>query len=257
MNNKFKVNKNNINKNLSNLFTMGTRKEASIQDHKQKAFDNSQTIQAQLKNLLSLDQKVYGRYLVSTDPIQGKIPKNEVEEIISSSIICGKEEAEKLQNKFGKIPLEEMVNNLNINVSYKDTQGLLDYVYFGLFESPNNITIYEGNIAAATNLLQETKISHFNNIDFNDIVLAHELFHFIEHHDKTLYSNTRIIDLWSIGKLYTHTSPLICPGEIAGMSFAKNLLGLDFDPNVLNYIFLLAYDFDEANKLYRRIMRYA
>ena len=223
---------------------------------KQKVYDNKDTIKAQLRNLKNLDSKVYARYLVTTDPIQGKIPKDEIDEIINSSMKCGKDEANKLLEKYGNISPSEMAKSLNIDLSHQDKQGLTDYIYFGLFESPNSIIIYDGNIETADNLLKELNIDYFN-VDFKDIVLAHEIFHYIEFHDKSLYSNIRRINLWSLGKLYTHTSPLICTGEIAGMSFAKILIDLDFDPNLLNYIFLVAYDFDKADKLYKRITKYA
>lgn len=245
--------KNSIN---NKLLKKNDKKGNPKQDPRLKIFSNKDTIKAQLNNLMKLDSKAYGRYLVSTDPIQGKIPVDEIDDIIDSSITCGQEESKKLLTKYGNVSPYEMAKNLDINLIIKDRSGLLDYIYFGLFESPKDITLYEGNIVAADKLINELKIKYFKG-DFKDIVLAHELFHYVEYHNKDLYTNTRRIDLWSIGTLYTHTSPLICPGEIAGMSFAKTLLELDFDPNVLNYIFLVAYDFDKADKLYRRIMHYA
>lgn len=237
------------------LLSTKNEKKNEKELQRKKTFENSKIIKNQLSKLISLDQEVYCRYLVSTDPIQGKIPEDEIDEIIRSSIDCGKVEAEKLLKKYGNVAPSEIASNLNINVTYKDKQGLADYVYFGLYESPRDITIYEGNISEATNLLKKLKINYFDT-DFNDIVLAHEIFHYVEYHDTSLYSNTRRIKLWSIGKLYIHTSPLICTGEIAGMSFAKTLLGLDFDPNILNYVFLVTHDFAQADKLYRRITKY-
>ena len=238
------------------IFNKDKTTKPTREDQKMKIFANDITIKAQLKNLLKLDQESFARYLVSRDPIQGKIPINEIDEVIDSSIKSGKEEAKKLLAKYGTLSPLEIGKKLKLNVKFENKQDTMDFIYFGLFESPRDITIYEGNIKEASNILEQLKIKYLPS-NFNDIVLAHEIFHYIEHHDKTLYSNTRKIKLWSIGKLYTHTSTLVCTGEIAGMSFAKTLLDLDFDPTVLDYIFLIAFDYDKADKLYKRIIKYS
>jgi len=221
-----------------------------------KILANDVTIKAQLKNLLKLDQKTFARYLISRDPIAGKIPTSEINEIIESSIKCGTDEATKLLNKYKTQSPTEISKELNLNLKLEDEQDTMDFIYFGLFESPRDITIYTSNIKKATNILEEIKANYFKS-NFIDIVLAHEIFHYIEHHDRNLYSNTRQINLWSLGKLYTHKSTLICTGEIAGMSFAKTLLSLDFYPTILDYIFLLAFDYDKADKLYKQIIKYS
>ncbi|NMB43027.1 MAG: hypothetical protein GX995_02715 [Clostridiales bacterium] len=238
------------------LFEKDKRKTPSKEDQKIKALANSETIKAQLRNLLMLDQRNFARYLISRDPISGKIPTSEISEIIESSIKCGKDQANKLLMKYGNLSPIEIANKLKLNVKYENEQDTMDFIYFGLFESPRDIFIYKGNIKEATSILEQIKANFFN-INFNDIVLAHEIFHYIEHHDQSLYSNTRQINLWSLGKLYTHKSSLICTGEIAGMSFAKTLLNLDFDPTILDYIFLLAFDYEKAEALYHKIMKYS
>lgn len=217
--------------------------------------EKGKMIRTQLKQLLIMSQRDFAHYQMSLDPIKGKILKEEEEEIIEGSILCGKEEAIRLRNRFGDLEVSEIARKLGIIVEYKEKQSALDFVYFGLFESPNNILIYDGNIKLAVALLEELNINNFQ-VDFKDIVLAHEILHFIEEHDKSLYSNTRKVRLWSLGKLYTHSSKLICTGEIAAMSFSRTLLNLEFDPNILDYIFLSAFDFEKADKLFHRMMKF-
>lgn len=219
------------------------------------ALKNKDLIISQIKKLMGMDQRSFANYQLNKDPINRKIPKNEVAEIIENSIICGIKEAEKLLDKYRGLNINEISKELGLNVVYKDRQGTFDFVYFGLYETPNDIHIYEGNINEAKILIENLKINYFN-IDFNEIVLAHEIFHYLEEQDKNIYSNTKKIDLWSVGKLYTHKSKLICTGEIAGMSFSKSLLNLDFDPNIIDYIFLVAFDFEKGDKLFRSLIRY-
>ena len=40
-------------------------------------------------------------------------------------------------------------------------------------------------------------------VDFKDVVLAHEIFHFIEEENKSLYTNTRKISFGHWENLYT------------------------------------------------------
>ena len=220
----------------------------------EKAFANKETIVGQLEHLSNIGQESFALYLLRRDPIQGKISPEDTEEIIRESIKCGHDEALKLLNEFEGLSALEIAKELNLDVKFKGEPGTLEFVYFGLYEEPNQISIYENNISKARDLIEKLGIDAFKEVSFEDIVLAHEIFHHFEVHDETLYPNTKRINLWSIGNLYTHTSPLVCTGEIAGMSFAKTLLKLEFDPTLLDYIFLLAHDFEQADKLYQKIV---
>ncbi len=220
----------------------------------EKAFENKETIKKQLEHLYNIDQESFALYLLRRDPIQGKISPEDREEIIKESIRCGHEEALKLLEKYPNLSALEIAEQLGLDVKFKGEPGTLEFVYFGLYEEPNEISIYEDNISKASDILGKLEIDFFDGVNFEDIVLAHEIFHHFEVHDKTLYPNTKTIELWSIGHLYKHTSPLVCTGEIAGMSFAKTLLNLDFDPTILDYIFLLAHDFEQSDKLYNKII---
>lgn len=220
----------------------------------EKAIENRVTIKEQLEHLYNIDQESFALYLLRRDPIQGKIGPTDREEIIRESLRCGHEEALKLLSQYEDLSALEIAEQIGLDVKFKGEPGTLEFVYFGLYEEPNEISIYEDNISEASGILDKLEIDLFEGVNFEDIVLAHEIFHHFEVHDKTLYPNTKTIELWSIGNLYTHTSPLVCTGEMAGMSFAKTLLNLDFDPTILDYIFLLAHDFEQSDRLYNKII---
>ncbi|NLM68537.1 MAG: hypothetical protein GX177_00850 [Firmicutes bacterium] len=203
---------------------------------------------------MALSEQDFAYYRISQDPIKGRIPAGEAEEIIMCSIRCGRSEAEKLRDRSGSTGVDEIAKDLGIIVEHREEQSALDYVYFGLFEAPNKIVIYDNNIEKAAAVLEVLNISSLQG-DFPEIVLAHEIFHFLEEQDQTLYTNTKIIDLWSLGRWYTHSSKLICASEIAAMSFAKTLLDLQFDPNILDYVFLAAYDFQKADKVFQKMTK--
>lgn len=234
----------------------------SIFDKKEKKkikktdpYKHKEELKEMIKNLMSMDSEDFAIYQVERDPISGKISKEDKEEIIEKSIETGITEAKILKETYGDNSPFSLGKKLGLNIEYKGKSGTLDYIYFGLFETPNNIFIYEDNIKKAEDLIENLKIENLN-VDFKNIVLAHEIFHYIEEEKENLYTNIKTINLWSLGSLYTHKSKLIAPGEIAGMSFSKELLNLKFNPNILDFIFLAAFDYDKSKVLYKSMTKH-
>ena len=227
-------------------------KQLKLQRNRQS--EEEELIRSQLESLMELSQRQFALYEISKDPKKNKIPEESKEEIIDKSIACGKKEAQKLIERYKDHSASEIASKLGIQVKYKDQEeSPLDALYFGLYDSPNTITLYKKNISIAESLLEKLEYKLIN-VSLVDMVLSHELFHFIEFHNKTLYTNTKGIKLWSLGKFYTRTSKLNCTSEIAAMSFSKTLLGLNVDPNILDYIFLTSFNFEKGKELFHRIM---
>ncbi len=213
-----------------------------------------------IKNLMNLSDRDFGNYLVSTDPIEGKVTKELREEIIEKSLQCGYDEVEKIRKKtgtlFGEIDVFLLAKELGLTVKVEKTQNALDYIYFGTYEEPGIVTLYEDNIKKGEELVSNYKIQELHGRNLMDIILAHEIFHFIEAKDNELFVNTFRIKLWKLGP-YTHTSGLICTGEIAGMAFARKLLNLKFCPNLLDVLLLYPHDKEQAESVYNQIMKYS
>jgi hypothetical protein len=149
--------------------------------------------------------------------------------------------------------LSLLVKSLGIAVKTLKAQNAMDYICFGTYEEPGIITIYEDNISKGEALISQYQISGLEGIDLKQIILAHEIFHYIEAKAPDLYVNTYRIKLWKLGP-YTHKSGLICIGEIASMAFAKRLLNLKFCPNILDVLLLYPHDVKQAEAVYNRIM---
>lgn len=177
-----------------------------------------------IEKLIGLDDKDYGKYHVSIDPIEGKITKDLREEIIENSLRCGYEEADKVLNKFNKrsenLDIFQLAKELGITIKIQEAQNALEYIYFGTYEEPAIVTLYSDNIRKGEELVAKHEIQDLQGVNLMEIILAHEIFHFIESKNKNLFINTFRIKLWKLGP-YTHTSELICTGEIAGMAFTS------------------------------------
>lgn len=206
-----------------------------------------------IEYLMKLSDKEFGYYIFSHDPIQNKVDEKLKEEIIEKSLECGREVAEGLKIKYGFKNIVEYLKVLDLELCTKDTNSGLEYIYFGTYQKPNKITIYTDNIKLGTDLIEEWDLVRLKNVELEDIVIAHEIFHHFQEHDKSLYINTNRITLWSIGK-FKYRSRLVAQYEIAGMAFAKELLELDFSPNVLDVLLLYPHDKDLAIEIYENII---
>jgi hypothetical protein len=214
-------------------------------------------IKKEIEELLKLQDKYFAVYQVYIDPIQRKITPEIRNTIIEQSLTCGREEADKLLDKLKKqkLPVDiwQLIKEFGIGIKEEEGDISLNYIYFGAFEESGAITLYIDNIRKGEELIREYKIKELLNINLKEVILAHELFHYIEARNKKLFVNQYRIKLWKLGP-YTHTSLLSCTSEIASMAFAKRLLNLNFCPNVLDVLLLYPHDRNEAKHIYRKIM---
>lgn len=206
-----------------------------------------------IEYLMKLSDKEFGYYIFSHDPIRDKVDAKLKEEIIEKSLECGREVARGLKRKYGFKDIVEYLKVLDLELCKKDTNSGLEYIYFGTYQKPNKITIYTGNIKLGTDLIEEWDLVALKNVELEDIVIAHEIFHHFQEHDENLYINTNKIILWSIGK-FKYKSRLVAQDEIAGMAFAKELLNLDFSPNILDVLLLYPHNKDLAIEIYENII---
>lgn len=205
-------------------------------------------IKESIKELLTIDEETYGYYQLSLDPLKNKLPVNEIKYVIGESITCGKMLASEMKKKFGNISTLELADNLSLKVTEKPKNNSLEYVYFGTYQPPSQITIYKENISQGTELVRSLELTDFQNVDFEEIILAHEIFHYFEENNSELFINQYEIKLWSLLS-YTRRSKLISPSEIAAMAFAKAWLELDFSVNILDFILLYPFNKELAESI--------
>lgn len=212
-------------------------------------------IKEQIEKLMQLPDEVFGFYLFNQDPLRGKLSAEQKKDIFRDAVQCGIDLSHELKKKYGHCPVDEYIDKLGIQLTYKDSHNGLEYIYFGTYQKPNKMTIYKGNIQKGLDLIEQEQILKLQGVNLVDIVKAHELFHHFEEHRKDLYVNTHKITLWRLG-MYEHKSKLVSQSEIASMAFAKELLQLDFSPNVLDVLLLYPHNANMAQKVYESIMSY-
>lgn len=203
--------------------------------------------------LMTVPDEQFGYYLFSQDPLKAKVSQEDKKRIIQESQESGRALSRELKEVYGKQTIDEYIHLLGLKVERKESNSGMDYIYFGTYKQPNQITLYMENIKKGEELIQKEKITDFNSTAIEDIVLAHEIFHHFQETRKDHYVNTNKITLWSLGK-FEYKSTLVAQAEIAGMAFAKDLLSLGFSPNVLDVFLLYPHDQTLALKINDNIL---
>jgi len=87
------------------------------------------------------------------------------------------------------------------------------------------------------------------------LLIANEIYHHIEElHKNEIISYAKKNFLWNLaGMKWDSTVKAI--GEIAAMSFAKSLAGVDFNPFMLDIILLYGYNAGLAENIFRDIIK--
>jgi hypothetical protein len=206
-----------------------------------------------IRELKTLDKYAWGQYTFKRDPIHNKVSSQEKDEMINKANECGRQEAIALRNKYGSKSILEYAQQLGIKVTELEDGDSKDYILFARFNSPNKISIYMKNIRKAEELVKNQNLNLlFDGVKIEDVLIAHEMFHFIEDNNKEIYTRAAKIMLWRLGPIKYH-SGLVALGEIAAMAFAKELLQLSYYPNLFDILLLYPHDKSKAKTLYDEV----
>lgn len=229
------------------------KSKVSIEDH-EKTTCKEKTFKEKLKILFDIEDYVYNLYSTFEDPINKKINKKDREEIILESHKIGYELANKILLKSPDKSVTDHIKENDIKLTIEEKQENTNLVHFGTYESGGLITLFKGNILKSMPLLRKEEINDISIDEITEIILAHELFHYFEDKYPDMYTNEKEIKLWKLGP-YIHYSKLICPSEIAAMSFTKKLLNLDFNPKSINYLLYSSVNKQIGEDFYKKITK--
>lgn len=215
----------------------------------------SNEIKDLMPKLVSMTEQEWGAYAFSRDPIHKRLSPQLQQEMIQKANLCGRKEAQKLQNQFGAQHILQLADTMGLDIARKDSFGTDNFITFAQFQFPNHITLFMKNITAAQTLIEQNNIGGMlQHVNIEQLLTAHELFHFIESKNAQLYTKTKIV-LWRIGS-FQYKSGLICLGEIAAMAFAAELLHLNYSPYVFDVVLPWSQNEAQCRKLYQNILQF-
>ncbi|MFV0381011.1 MAG: hypothetical protein ACK5KR_02080 [Breznakia sp.] len=198
----------------------------------------------------------WGTYAFSRDPIRGKIKGAEQKNYIAKAMHCGVDLAIKIKKKYNGKNFWEMLNLLEIKVIKEKTSGTQNYITFAKYNYPNKITVYTENVVRFNNFIDEHGLRVIlEDVNIEEVLLAHEMYHYFEEHNENLYSKREKIVLWKIGK-FKYKSSIIALSEISAMAFTQEMLGLTYSPYIFDSLLLLPHDFEKAEKLINEVLEF-
>ncbi|MDI6618952.1 MAG: hypothetical protein QME45_09810 [Clostridiales bacterium] len=204
-----------------------------------------------IDELKTIDENTWGAYIFKRDPIGNRVA--EKEDIIEKAGECGRREAAALKDKYGYRPCREYAKCLGLIISRYEDCDSKDYILFARFNAPDRISIYMDSVNKAEEIVKEENLSGLlDGVKIEDVLIAHEMFHFIESRDKEIYTRKKRVKLWNIGPI-KYTSGLVAAGEIAAMAFARELLSLSYYPGLFDILLLWPHDENKAKVLYEEV----
>lgn len=200
------------------------------------------------RTLQSLTDVQWGRYAFSREPLEGKFTPEDKDHYTQAAVQCGKEWVRKMLALHGTRNPRKLSCRMGVRILTPATPTGGGQVLFAQFVQPDEITVFTDCLDKAASLgdiLPERE-------KLMDILLAHELFHVVEEQNAdAIYTRTETIELWR--KPFSNRSRIACLSEIAAMAFARELLGLEFNPYALDVLLVYPYDPNAAYGLYEEI----
>lgn len=213
-----------------------------------------------LANLAGLSDEIYGRYAFSREILRGKIHNSDRSELTLQANKCGRVYARRLMAAHdleqGELQIaQKLAAVLGVRVFNPQVPTGTDHVTFAQFEAPDKISVFQDGLDKAAELLKEDKVGRvLGDIEIQEVLLAHELFHHVEEvFCKEIFTRTYKIELWAPWPFHNR-STVRCLSEIAGMAFSRELLGLSYSPFLLDVFLMYGYDSVPAACLYKEIM---
>lgn len=210
-----------------------------------------------VQNLLQVDDEAWANYAFSREILRHRISVDKKSEMIIKAIACGKTYANHILLEVGSSELQSIAKYFNLSIEFGDTLIIGKRLVFAYYTPPDNIQIMEGPINEAMKLVLNedlNMIKIFSKDDIIEIILGHEIFHFVEEqHGDEIYTRNEKILLWKLMGFKNYSTIHIL-SEIAAMAFIRELKGLSYSPFILDFILYYSYDTLGAKKIYRDIL---
>ena len=214
----------------------------------------SLTLQEMVVQLSKISPISWGMYAFSRDPLKNKIDDATKKEMIEKAIDCGIKNAQWVIKTYKTNNPIEIANQLGLQVNSVCKGQVADRVLFALFTPPNTIDIMEEPIEKAVSSLETMNI--ISKETLYNLILGHEIFHFLEEEDESIYTRNEKIVLWNFFGI-KNRSTIRALSEIAGMYFSLTLTSFVCSPFALDVILYYNYNTKESIKIYNDILQFS
>ncbi|MBP1046040.1 hypothetical protein I6N96_07075 [Enterococcus sp. BWM-S5] len=192
-----------------------------------------------IERLKQASQQQFITIAFNRDRIGRRLTEAQQENLCQLAQAEGERLGTQLRQDFPEMLPSEIAKIFGVAVTYKEYTIHESFTSIGYFEIPNQIVVNQ-KLKEKDSYFKEQGLTEMQFDRWKEIVIAHELFHYIQEQTEELFVNQYRVELWKLGP-YHHQSSFSLLGEIAGMSFAKSLLSLDYYPGLIEWYLLYAY----------------
>ncbi|MCI8648877.1 MAG: hypothetical protein HFG20_02055 [Anaerotruncus sp.] len=208
-----------------------------------------------IKTLAALTQEQWGLYAFSREPLRGRIDRQARLELTAQAVACGQQQARALRSSYGGLSPAGCAEKLGLEVRREPQANDGGFVIFAQFKPPRQLTLFTDCLKQAQTLLGQYHGLPIRSVqEIENLLLAHELFHYLEQQEATLFTRAYRLPLWKLGPFHS-SSRVGCLSEIAGMAFAAAFCGTAYVPYLLDVFLVYGYQPDAACNLYEGILR--
>ena len=191
------------------------------------------------RGLLALDEAALVRIAFRDEPLRGKLTSAMKQSLSAGARAAGAARAALLQENGGALSLDEAAAHWGVQVRDSRGSAAAGLGLFAVFHEPAAIEIDVQNAADTDDALQKAGVYEaLGAVPTRDILLAHELYHFLEFRDGAGFTAQKHVTLWRLGR-FAYKSSVPSLQEIAAMAFAQKATGLACSPWLYN-VFMLA-----------------
>ncbi|MNJ38467.1 hypothetical protein D3C77_333140 [compost metagenome] len=189
----------------------------------------------------ALSDEVLACAELAQDPLFHKISKNRIPYYVRASLDRGKQMA----GNYTGASIRTLCQREGLRYEISGKSGKFHHVSFraqiDFAKNPPEIIVYSSSLSEMQQAL-ETILGHEESPDMDrliDIHLAHEFYHYLEY-KAGRFTNELLepIEVLRLG-FYTKRSSVVKCSEIAAHAFCKELIGLPYLPNLLDYAYLI------------------
>lgn len=204
--------------------------------------------------LCRVSEIAWDRYALRNEPYLGKITDDKKAEFVRKSRKCGSDVAAEVIGSYGKQRPSELAQTLGATISYIPGSDYGAYTMFSYFELPNQICLFRDTVDQAMELFKRKGITNLvGSENIGEVMVAHELFHYIESIRDDLYISQKVLTLkgFFTGNRSVQVRSL---EEVAAMQFTKDILSLHINPFVFDVLLLYSQNREMAMRIYNYIM---
>ena len=185
-----------------------------------------------------ISDRVWHEYLWSHDRLCRRIEPELREQSAQAAAWIGISASRRIISGHSAVSIKNLIEAAGCRIEkvLDDPLKQIRPYLFAEFEEPDRIIVYEERVSKVQQFLDKECLEVFNDSLAEQIILAHEFFHFLDYEGKLTDGISRIrITAFGKLKLQVRVSAL---SEIAAMAFARDLLALNVHPCILDLLLL-------------------